>query len=443
MKQFYLFAGKAVLAVMLLSTSFTANAQVLSAGDIAFTGYVSTANAPASDAFSFVLLVNIPAGTVIRFTENAWGNDGVFRTGENTVSWTSGSALVAGREITISGPPSGTATALVSGSSINAGTCTGTMPSLSLNGDQVIAYQSTTAGVAPFTFISAIHMNVYNGSPDPSVTDATNWDNLAAASQTTNSSFKPTGLTTGTNAIWIGTQGSTASERNNARYNCSGALATPAQVRASVNNQANWNTEFAASGATPTWPLPSGCAFLASIFPLDIISFTGNNNNTSIGLNWQSANEPNDRGHFEIEKSVDGVTFTRIGQVNNQGFSYLPNNYAFADNSPVNGANFYRLKIVSDNGMVKYSSVVKVLFGKTGRGVMISPNPAVTEFTVSARGSSYTNLVITDRSGRAVLQQRLSGNNNTIDVSRLPAGQYSVTLFGAAEKTTEKLLIVH
>jgi len=259
--------GKSLFSLLLITVIFSAKAQTtLVAGDIAFTGYHGTPNAPQNDAFSFVLLTGVTANTVINFTENAWGNNNAFRTGENTVTLTFVAAQNAGTEITIAGQPSGVATAtLALGGS--AGTCTGTMLSLSVNGDQVIAYQGTA--VSP-TFISAIHMNVYNGGADPSVTDATNWDNLAAASQTSNSSFIPTGLTTGTNCIWIGTQGNISSERNNARFNCALAtsgganLSTAAGVRAACNNQAFWDAEFAASGAVPTWLLPSGCAFISA-----------------------------------------------------------------------------------------------------------------------------------------------------------------------------------
>ncbi|MBK7432600.1 MAG: hypothetical protein IPI66_01055 [Chitinophagaceae bacterium] len=53
----------------------------------------------------------------------------------------------------------------------------------------------------------------------------------------------PPTMTVGTNCIWIGDPliaGS--SEFDNAKFNCTGPLSTPAQVRAAVNNQANWIT---------------------------------------------------------------------------------------------------------------------------------------------------------------------------------------------------------
>lgn len=445
MKHFYLRAGK-ILMMFFLATivSTSARSQFTTAGDIAFTGYISSALS-GNESFSFVLLKNIPAGSTLNFTDRGWNGTAFNATAESLLTWTTGSALVAGREVTISGAPNSTTmTVVISGSNINAGTATGTMVSLPTAGDQILAYIGT---VASPTFIAGIHMNSYNaGNSECGNTTAAAWDNATGGNTCVNpgngnSSALPTGLTGGTTAVYIGVDNLFNTDFDNARFNCTGAMATAAQVRSSVNNYtagSNWQTE----NGTPTFTLPTGCAFLASIFALDLTSFTGTSQTGSIGLNWQTANEPNDNGYFELEKSADGFNFTQLSRVNAQGFSYMYNNYTYTDNAPLSGANFYRLKIVSNNGMVKYSYVVKVLYGKLGRGMVVSPNPAVSEVTLTTAGE-YTQVVISDRNGRTVLQQRISGNNNRIDVSKLPAGQYSITAFGASEKTTEKLLIVH
>lgn len=442
MKHFYLKTGKTLMMFFFATiVSTSARSQFTTAGDIAFTGYTSGA---ANESFSFVLLKNIAAGSTLNFTDNGWTGSALGAT-EFTLTWTTGSALVAGREVTISGPaatpaPNALVTVVISGSSISAGTLAGTMVSLPSSGDQVLAYVGSAA--AP-TFIAGIHMNQYcTCLVECGSTSIAGWDpappTCAAGG---NASVMPTGLTGGTTAVFIGVPGVGNTDFDNARFNCTGAMATAAQVRSSVNNYtagSNWQTE----NGVPTFTLPTGCAYLASIFALDLVSFNGASQTGSIGLNWQTANEPNDNGYFELEKSADGFNFTHLSRVNAQGFSYMYNNYTYTDNAPLSGANFYRLKIVSNNGLVKYSYVVKVLYGKLGRGMVVSPNPAVSEVTLTTAGE-YTQVVISDRNGRTVLQQRISGNNNRIDVSKLPAGQYSITAFGASEKTTEKLLIVH
>ena len=233
-----------------------AGATTLNAGDIAFSGYIGGAPT-GSDGFSFVLLRNIGPGTVINFTNNGWLSTNVFRTGEETVTWTAASALSAGTEIFITG-----LSATRSGGG-PAGTVTGTALNLSLNGDQVLAYRGTAASP---TFISAIHMNVYSvANGDPVTTTAAAWDGTA---NTQNASALPTGLTTGVNCIWIGTQDVIGSEFDNSRYgNCAnpavpGAIAA---LRASLNNQANWTST---NGDPAGFSLPTGCNYLSILCPI-------------------------------------------------------------------------------------------------------------------------------------------------------------------------------
>ncbi|MBL0145731.1 MAG: hypothetical protein IPP48_08195 [Chitinophagaceae bacterium] len=249
MKSIFTYTYKIIFVLIFCINTKQANAQVLAAGDIAFTGYIS---AGSTDEFSFVLLKNIPSGTTITFTDNSWLNTNIFRAGEETLVWTSSAAMLTGTEVKISGV-GGSATIISS-----LGTCTGNMLSLSTSGDQVLAYQGT---VASPTFISAIHMNVYQSTPpisDPVATDAATWDNTN--SNNTTASSLPTGLTTGSTAIWVGTFQVSASEFDNAVFNCTGVPGTVAQIRAAVNNPANWTK----SNGSPTAPVtvPSGCSFL-------------------------------------------------------------------------------------------------------------------------------------------------------------------------------------
>ena len=58
-------------------------ATTLSVGDIAIVHYDSS-----TDAFSFVFLRDVEAGTVVNFTDNGWLAAGGFRPGEGTVTYT-------------------------------------------------------------------------------------------------------------------------------------------------------------------------------------------------------------------------------------------------------------------------------------------------------------------------------------------------------------------
>ena len=72
----------------------------LQSGDIAFARFVSDA----PDSFSFVPLVQLDAGTVIHFTDNAWNADGTLRASEGTVTYTAPAAVAAGTTVTLTAP---------------------------------------------------------------------------------------------------------------------------------------------------------------------------------------------------------------------------------------------------------------------------------------------------------------------------------------------------
>ena len=75
-----------------------AMATTLSVGDIAIVHYNSS-----TDAFSFVFLRDVEAGTIVNFTDNGWLAAGGFRAGENTVTYTAPAAIAAGTIVTLSG----------------------------------------------------------------------------------------------------------------------------------------------------------------------------------------------------------------------------------------------------------------------------------------------------------------------------------------------------
>jgi len=268
-------------SLLFIAVTTSSKAQTtLVAGDIAFTGYIS--NDPVlQDQFSFTILVPVTANTVIKFTDFGWRTDiggGAFanRAGtlESELTLTLGSAYPAGTEILINSnnstyPAPATATVVGGGSAGTVVTSVGAVFSTTANfslptsGDQIFAYQGTFA--AP-VFITGIHMNVYTvagGDPVTADTGPANWDGVIttpATNENGNSSGKPAALTTGTNAIWIGTVGVVASEEDNGIFNCASApITTAAQVRAACNTPANWTTN---DGPSAGFTLPTGCNFI-------------------------------------------------------------------------------------------------------------------------------------------------------------------------------------
>jgi len=93
---------------------------------------------------------------------------------------------------------------------------------------------------------------------------------------------------------------------------------------------------------------------LSGALPVKLITFNGNRDNSISRLQWVTSNEvTGDR--FEIERSINGLSYLPIGSIKGKGS--LHNEYKFADTIPAQRI-FYRLKMYSATGNHFYSPVI-------------------------------------------------------------------------------------
>jgi|GEM_PF-2949243 len=168
--------------------------------------------------------------------------------------------------------------------------------------------------------------------------------------------------------------------------------------------------------------------------PLTLTSFTGQHSTGKNLLNWQTSFEQNSRG-FELERSANGIAFSALAFIQSKAANGVSNEtllYNFTDNKPFKGSSFYRLKMLDRDGSFKYSQVV-VLKGTRPTVLQLSavyPNPvqSVLNLLVTSPANNMVTFLISDLSGKVVMQQRanlISGDNPVrLQVGRLAAGSY-------------------
>ncbi len=93
--------------------------------------------------------------------------------------------------------------------------------------------------------------------------------------------------------------------------------------------------------------------------PVELISLSADVVNNSIQLSWQTATETNNRG-FEIERSADNKTFTKVGFVPGRGTTTEKSSYSYIDKDAQEGRLYYRLKQVDFDGSFEYSKAVEI-----------------------------------------------------------------------------------
>jgi len=108
--------------------------------------------------------------------------------------------------------------------------------------------------------------------------------------------------------------------------------------------------------------------------PIQLLSFSGQQQSEKVVLNWQTAMDEDDR-FFSVESSSDGASFMEIGEVPVAGSSTSGHSYSFSDQRAADGKNYYRLKIVGLDGTFTYSRIISVYLAEDNKFV-IFPNPS-------------------------------------------------------------------
>ena len=169
-------------------------------------------------------------------------------------------------------------------------------------------------------------------------------------------------------------------------------------------------------------------SYLISL-PVTLASFTAKKQDTSVKLDWQTSSETNHQG-FAIEQRLDGDHWKNIGFVDGHGSAKYTNTYAFLDQNPLPGINYYRLKQIDLDGQFEYSRIVGTRM-KNEQEVKVYPNPATG--IIYIEGAS-AGVKIMDILGRQVLKGTIT--HQQLDVSGLPVGIYIMKVFSENKKTS-------
>ncbi len=173
--------------------------------------------------------------------------------------------------------------------------------------------------------------------------------------------------------------------------------------------------------------------------PITLTSFDGSYNGNSVALNWNTVNEVGVK-EFQVERSSNGREYQSIGKVAAAGPSSAK--YSFVDAKPIEGANYYRLKIVDKDGSFSYSKVI-VINTKPTSAISVYPNPAGETLTLThTRAINKAVVEIYSVDGKRINTYHVqpSAIQSTIDVSELVKGTYMLIYSDGVNKTSSKFI---
>jgi len=182
-----------------------------------------------------------------------------------------------------------------------------------------------------------------------------------------------------------------------------------------------------------------------SLLPVKLNDFSGKQIGNQVQVNWQTASEISSDA-FIIERSADGNTFNALAQVNASSNTSTKLNYSYTDKNPLNGKNYYRLKMLDKDGYFDYSKVIVINRSETaGTGISLYPNPASSYLVINHpfAGSNEQLQVVNQRGNTLLLKKISAGSFQTrIDLPSLPKGTYQLVWSNGKDLQANQLLIL-
>ena len=159
----------------------------------------------------------------------------------------------------------------------------------------------------------------------------------------------------------------------------------------------------------------------------------------SVLLSWEIEAEK-DNLFFDVQRSSDGIDWEVTGQVISTN---SPQIYKFKDPNPMDGQNYYRLKITDINNEISYSKVYTINFLQN-IGYWVYPNPNQGIFNIDFRGltEQYYVVEVFDAVGRKVNEAELSRTKNTLNLQAQTPGIYNLRIQAGSRYYYTKVIIL-
>jgi hypothetical protein len=184
--------------------------------------------------------------------------------------------------------------------------------------------------------------------------------------------------------------------------------------------------------------------------PVELISFDGNVINEAIELKWKTTLEVNN-DFFTVERSVNGLNYLKIGDVDGSGSSNILSEYSFIDPLPFKGNNYYRLSQSDFDGTTEVFKPIMVRYDGESPVMKIYPNPVYNDlvnlivnqdFLKGEENRSY--ILVRNITGELIYQKSISeytpGERILLN-QKFKSGIYILELQSSYGSSKEKLIV--
>jgi len=184
--------------------------------------------------------------------------------------------------------------------------------------------------------------------------------------------------------------------------------------------------------------------------PVEFYGFNASQHDGNVILSWSTASESNNLG-FDVERSYDKKTFTKIAFIKGQGTISITSGYEFVDENVKTGYLYYRIKQIDFDGQANYSTVLEVVISSPKKYSLSQnyPNPfnPSTTISFSLPAANHVSLKIYDLRGKQVAELvdgRLNSGTHLVEwqAKNLPSGIFYYILKSGSYSETKKMILL-
>lgn len=167
-----------------------------------------------------------------------------------------------------------------------------------------------------------------------------------------------------------------------------------------------------------------GYEFFISALPVTWLDFYGSTNGDNNELTWTAVTGSEHRS-YEVQRSSDGITYSRIGELTDAFPPGMARQYRYTDRDVKHNRYYYRIRQNDADGTFSLSSVVMLYNPFASSTIGLYPNPATDRITIQLPGNlQAAELVLFHADGRQLKRFRANGSIITLPLGTLPAGNY-------------------
>ncbi len=182
------------------------------------------------------------------------------------------------------------------------------------------------------------------------------------------------------------------------------------------------------------------------IIPVELGDFSAKKQDEFVKLNWFTYSERNSL-RFDIERSGDAKSFSKIGDVKALEQSAVRHDYDFWDKNPLTGVNYYRLRQVDFGGQEQVSKTIAVFFVKSNQNknwARVFPSVINDEATIESQFTHNAQLTITNILGIPIRYLTIPKSDNAYQqpyiMKDLPNGTYFFVFKTADTQIIQKII---